>query len=264
MRRWKGIAAASVLALVTVAIGTVGLLSPNLSNVVDRDLGTVQGAVGLAVGSLPGNLSAGDIFTVEATLTNNAHRPLPTVLRMEVRNGDGISPADITLYAGCSAEEQVSSKTLRYYIGSQGPLLAPNGTSFPIGTTVAAIEASLGSMGHWQAVLGEIQARDPKGYQALVTPGLNASSGVRATPNLALKALNYYGMVAGDNASPDPRAWHLTVPFGSRWTPSGDGLHQAFEVEISPNARGSYSLKFWAERPDGLGVPNHPWQCGSL
>ncbi len=247
-----------------LTMGTLGLLSPYLSNVVERDLGTVGQAVTLVVGQVPSNLSAGDIFTLEVHIINNARRPLPSVLRMEVRNADGITPADITVHAMCGAEEQWNSRVLRYYIGWQGPLLAPNGTSFSVGTSVATVESVLGDVGHWDAVLREVQGRDPAGYEALIHPGHNASEAIRTTPSSALKVLNYYGMVAGDQTLEDPGAWHLTLPFTHRWVSAGNGSPDGFQVEVSPNARGAYSLKLWAERPDGLGIPNHPWRCGPL
>ncbi len=256
--------APAVALVVLVAGGALGLLAPYLSNVVNREMAIVVPSVSLAVDGIPANASAGDILTILANLTNNANRPTPAVLRFEVRNPDGIGPAEITVHGVCGAEEIVSSKTLRYYIGSHGPLLAPNGTAFANGTRVSAVDEALGPRGHWGAVLAEVKQRDPTGYAALVEPGTNATDGIRGTSSLALKALFYYSMVQGDDlTSKDPEKWTLKLPFASRVTiPVSSAA--GFQVEISLNGTGSYSFRLWVERPDGLGVPNHPWKCGPL
>ena len=55
------------------------------------------------------------------------------------------------------------------------------------------------------------------------------------------------------------------MPFSDHVVASGDGSQNGFLVEVHPQSRGSYELKFWAERPDGLGIPNHPtYACGPL
>jgi hypothetical protein len=111
-------------------------------------------------------------------------------------------------------------------------------------------------------VLREVMVRDPQGYASLVDPGTNASAGVRGSTSLALKTLYYYGAVeAADPSNPDPGAWWLSVDFRDVFVVGGEG---GFDVEIGFEARGNLTLRFWAERPDGLGVPNHPWQCGPL
>jgi len=35
-------------------------------------------------------------------------------------------------------------------------------------------------------------------------------------------------------------------------------------VEVNPQSRGSFQFKLWAERPDVLGIPHHPYTCGPL
>src|SRR2546427_9517109 len=127
-----------------------------------------------------------------ATLANNANRPIPAVLRMEVRNPNNTVRNELTVYAGCGAEEVVSGTRLIYYIGWHGPLLAPKGTSFAAGTNLATLDAAIGSAGYWPAVLHEIQERDPAGYASLVVPGLNPSAGGRASRTGALKAPKCY------------------------------------------------------------------------
>jgi hypothetical protein len=254
-----------ILALVLMASTAFGALSNYLSPVVTTDLPTINPAINLTVEGVPDSASAGDVFQVVATMKNNANRPAPAVLRFEVRNGDGIDFDEITVYPDCGAEERVTSKTLIYYIGWHGPLLAPNGTSFPAGTTVAEVEATLGPAAHWSVVLREIRNRDPNGYEELIDPGTNASGGPVASTSLGLKVLYYYGMVtADDDTSTNPADWTLTVDFSDTVVATGGSSTNGFLVEIDLNAQGSYNFKFWAERPDGLGIPNHPWKCEPL
>src|SRR2546427_9137545 len=96
---------------------------------------------------------------------------------MEVRNPNNTVPNELTVYAGCGAEEVVSGTRLIYYIGWHGPLLAPKGTSFAAGTNLATLDAAIGSAGYWPPVLHKIQERDPPGYAAPVVPRLNTPAG---------------------------------------------------------------------------------------
>ena len=255
-----------MMGLIVLAAVVVGVVSMTLGPVVERDLPPVGPAVSLTVSGIPASAHAGDVFRVTATLKNNANRPLPVVLRMDIRNvNTTLLPRDVTVYAGCGAEEAMSTRTLRYYIGSHGPLLAPNGTRFATGTTVAAVETSLGDAGHWEVVLHEIETRDPSGYASMIFPGLNASPGPRTTESLALKALHYFGMIQpGPSDSGNPADWRLTAAFEDTWSPT-DGPSAGFVIELAPTIRGGFSLDLWAEIPDGLGIPNHPtWTCGPL
>ncbi|MFQ5552536.1 MAG: hypothetical protein ACE5EW_02285, partial [Thermoplasmata archaeon] len=168
-------------------------------------------------------------------------------------------------YAQCGAEARVSSKTLSYYVGWHGPLLAPNGTQFPIGTTVEHLETMLGARAHWSVVLREIEERDPVGYADLIDPGTNASAGPLASFSDALRVLYYYGMVrTPDEGNPDPAAWTLTVPFSDSIVATGGSSQYGFQVEIGLGSKGSYEFEFWAERPDGYGMANHAWKCAPL
>ncbi|MFQ5838840.1 MAG: hypothetical protein ACE5HJ_08700 [Thermoplasmata archaeon] len=265
--RVKAMRSKTVLILVLVFLTSTayGLISSYLSPVITRDLPTINPAIHLTVDGVPENASAGDVFQVVATMKNNANRPAPAVLRFEVRNGDGIGFDEITVYAQCGAEERVTSKTLIYYIGWHGPLLAPNGSYFVEGTSVSDVEATLGDTAHWQVVLREIRMRDPQGYEELIDPGTNASAGPIASSSQALQVLYYYGMVsAADEGSSNPADWTLTMAFSDTVVATGGTSVDGFLVEIGLNAQGSYNFKFWAERPDGLGVPSHPWKCEPL
>src|SRR5438445_739114 len=229
---------------------------------IDPDLPTA----GRWLGPYGPRTGPGDVFRVTATLANNANRPVPAVLRMEVRNPNNTVPNELTVYAGCGAEEVVSGTRLIYYIGWHGPLLAPKGTSFAAGTNLATLDAAIGSAEYWPAVLHEIQERDPAGYASLVVPGLNASAGVRASGSALLKALNYYAMAASANAdSPNLGDWTLSSVFSERFVAFGGRAQDGFLVEVHPQSSGSFIFKLWAERPDGLGIPDHPtYTCGPL
>lgn len=254
-----------VLAAILLSSTALGVMTTRLSPIVAVDTQSIRPSVSLQVEGVAENVTAGDLLFVVATLHNNANRPTPAVLRFEIRNGDGIDLEEVTVYAACGAEERVTSKTLIYYLGDHGPLLAPNGTSVAAGTTVAALEAQVGEAPYWPAVLREVETRDPDGYAARVDPGTNASAGPVASTSLALKVLYYYGMVtAVDERSPEPEAWTLTANFSDTWTVPGQDGTEGFLVEIGLDAQGSYNLKFWAERPDGLGLPNHAWTCQPL
>jgi len=252
----------AVLMVIALAASAVGALTPTLSNTVDRTVQVTGPVILLTVDGVPTSVAPGDLFRVVATMTNTANRPVPAVLRMEARNPNNTVPDELTVWSGCGAEEVVSSRTLDYYIGWNGPLLAAKGVSFPAGTTLASITASIGSAEYWPAVLHEIEARDAAGYRSLIDPGTNATDAVRLSASPVLKVLYYYGMIG----IPDRMAeWTLLMPFSDHVVASGDGSQDGFLVEIHPQARGSYELKFWAERPDGLGIPNHPtYTCGPL
>src|SRR6266571_459423 len=172
----------------------------------------------------------------------------------------------LTVDAGCGAEEVVSGTRLIYYIGWHGPLLAPKGTSFAAGTNLATLDSAIGSAEYWPAVLHEVQERDPAGYASLVVPGLNAAAGVRTSGSALLKALNYYAMVAAANSeSPNLADWTLSSVFSDRFVAFGGAAQDGFLVEVHPQSRGSFIFKLWAERPDGLGIPDHPtYTCGPL
>jgi hypothetical protein len=254
-----------ILALLLLTPTAFGAISNYLSPIVTTDLPSINPSVNLTVEGVPESASAGDVFQLVATIKNNANRPVPAVLRFEVRNGDGIDFDEITVYADCGAEERVTSKTLVYYIGWHGPLLAPNGTLFRAGTPVSEVETALGEDAHWSVVLREIRLRDPNGYEELIDSGTNASAGPVASTSLALKVLYYYGMVAAeDETSANPADWNLTMDFSDTVVATGGTSTDGFLVEIDLNAAGSYNFKFWAERPDALGIPNHPWKCEPL
>lgn len=256
----------AALLVVILAASTVGVLTPMISNTVNRDVQVDGPAITLSVEGVPTSVAPGDLFRVVATMVNNANRPVPAVLRFEARNPNNTIPDELTVYTGCGAEEVISSRTLRYYIGWNGPLLAAKGVSFAAGTSVSTVVASIGSADYWPAVLHEIQVRDPAGYVSLISPGTNATASVRASGSDVLKVLNYYGMVRETVGTSGILAdWTLTMPFSDHVVASGDGSQNGFLVEIHTQSRGSFELKFWAERPDGLGIPNHPtYTCGPL
>ena len=256
---------AAFFVAVLLAASAVGILTPTLSNTVTKDVQVTGFAVALTVDGIPDSVAPGDVIRVVAAMTNNANRPVPAILRMEVRNPNNTIPDEVTVYAGCGAEEVVSGTRLIYYIGWHGPLLAPKGISFAAGTSIATVSGSIGSAEYWSTVLHEVQERDPAGYESLVEPGLNASLGVRNSGSSLLKTLNYYGMVASSNpASSNLADWTLTTVFSERLVAFGGPSQDGFLVEIHPQSRGSFSFKLWAERPDALGIPHHPYTCGPL
>ncbi len=252
----------TVLLVAVLAASAVGALTPTLSNTVDRTVVVNGPVISLTVDGVPTSVAPGDLFRVVATMANTANRPVPAVLRMEARNPNNTAPDELTVWSGCGAEEVVSSRTLDYYIGWNGPLLAAKGVSFPAGTALATLTAALGPADYWPAVLHEIEVRDVAGYRSLISPGTNATEAVRTSTSPILKVLYYYGMIGRTPEGPD---WVLLMPFSDHVVASGDGSQNGFLVEIHPQSRGSYELKFWAERPDGLGIPNHPtYTCGPL
>ena len=252
----------AIFLVVVLAVGAMGALTPILSNTVQQDVQVTGKAITLTVEGVPTSVAPGDLFRVVATMANNANRPIPAVLRFEVRNPNNTVPDELTVWAGCGAEEVVSSRTLSYYIGWQGPLLAPQGISFPAGTSLATLTAALGSADYWPAVLHEIAVRDAAGYASLISPGTNATEAVRQSSSPILKALYYYGMMDLPTGASD---WTLRMPFSDHVVASGDGSQNGFLVEIHSLSRGSFEFTFWAERPDGLGIPSHPtYTCGPL
>src|SRR5512136_748217 len=114
----------TVLLVVVLAASAVGVLTPTISNTVDRDVQVTGQALTLTVEGVPTTVAPGELFRVVATMANNANRPVPAVLRIDARNPNNTIPSELTVYAGCGAEEVVSSRTLLYYIGWDGPLLA--------------------------------------------------------------------------------------------------------------------------------------------
>src|SRR2546430_16252491 len=244
---------AAAFVAVMIAASAVGILTPTLSNTVSKDVQVTGFAVTLTVDGIPDSVAPGDVFRVIAAMANNANRPVPAVLRMEVRNPNNTIPEELTVYSQCGAEEVVSGTRLIYYIGWHGPLLAPKGTSFAAGTNLATLDGAIGSAEYWPAVLHEIQERDPAGYASLVVPGLNASAGVRSSGSALLKALNYYAMVASANGdSPNLADWTLSSVFSERFVAFGGAAQEGFLVEVHPQSRGSVILKLCAERPAGL------------
>src|SRR2546430_1717691 len=257
---------AAFFVAVLLAASAVGILTPTLSNTVTKDVQVTGFAVALTVDGIPDSVAPGDVIRVVAAMTNNANRPVPAILRMEVRNPNNTIPDEVTVYAGCGAEEVVSGTRLIYYIGWHGPLLAPKGVSFAAGSTAAVVDASIGTADYWPSVLHEIQDRDPAGYVSFVDPGRNASSGVRNSGSALLKVLNYYAMVASkNNESSNLADWTLTTVFAERFVAFGGGAQDGFLVEVHPQTRGGLPFKFWAERPAGLGTPPPPtYTCGPL
>lgn len=257
---------AAFFVAVLLAASAVGILTPTLSNTVSKEVQVTGFAVTLTVDGIPESVAPGGLFRVTATMANNGNRPVPAVLRMEVRNPNTTIPDELTVYAGCGAEEVVSGTRLLYYIGWHGPLLAPKGVSFAAGTNLATIDAAIGNADYWPAVLHELQERDPAGYASLIDPGLNASSGVRDSGSALLKALNYYAMVTSATPTSSNLAeWALSVVFSEQFVAFGGPDQSGFLVEVHPQSRGSFIFKLWAERPDGLGVPHHPtYTCGPL
>src|SRR2546427_163519 len=167
---------ATIFVVVLLAASAVGILTPTLSNTVSKDVQVTGFAVTLTVDGVPDSVAPGDIFRVTAAMANNANRPVPAVLRMEVRNPNTTTPSELTVYAGCGAEEVVSGTRLIYYIGWHGPLLAPKGVSFAAGSTVAAGHAAPGAAGYWPPGPHENQDPDPAGDASLLGPGRDATA----------------------------------------------------------------------------------------
>src|SRR5438132_13865229 len=77
---------ATILLVVLLAASAVGILTPTLSNTVSKDVQVTGFAVTLTVDGIPETVVPGDGFRGTAPVANNANRPVPAVLRMEVRN----------------------------------------------------------------------------------------------------------------------------------------------------------------------------------
>src|SRR3989475_8846596 len=186
---------AAAFVAVLIAASAVGILTPTLSNTVSKDVQVTGFAVTLTVDGIPDSVAPGDVFRVIAAMANNANRPVPAVLRMEVRNPNNTIPEELTVYSQCGAEEVVSGTRLIYYIGWHGPLLAPKGVSFAAGMNLSTASSAIGSAEYWPSVLPQIPGPDPARDESLVDPGLNASLGGRNSGSSLLKTLYYYGIV---------------------------------------------------------------------
>src|SRR5512137_1056101 len=71
----------AVLLVVALAASAVGVLTPTISNTVNRDVQVNGPALTLTVEGVPTSVAPGEVFRVVATLANNANRPIPAVLR---------------------------------------------------------------------------------------------------------------------------------------------------------------------------------------
>src|SRR5256714_10602986 len=170
---------AAAFVAVLIAASAVGILTPTLSNTVSKDVQVTGFAVTLTVDGIPDSVAPGDVFRVVAAMANNANRPVPAVLRMEVRNPNNTIPEELTVYSQCGAEEVVSGTRLIYYIGWHGPLLAPKGVSFAAGMNLPTPSSALGSAQYLPSLLPQIHGRDPARDESLVDPALNAALAVR-------------------------------------------------------------------------------------
>src|SRR2546425_9374173 len=121
---------ATIFVVVLLAASAVGILTPTLSNTVSKDVQVTGFAVTLTVDGVPDSVAPGDIFRVTASMANSANRPMPAVLRMEVRNPNTTTPSELAVYSGCGAEEVLSGTRLLYYIGWHGPPPGPKSVSF--------------------------------------------------------------------------------------------------------------------------------------
>ena len=72
---------ATVLVIVVIAATAVGILTPTLSNSVEKDVNIERQAIVLTVEGVPTTVAAGEFFRVVATMSNQANRPIPAVLR---------------------------------------------------------------------------------------------------------------------------------------------------------------------------------------
>src|SRR2546428_6928625 len=228
---------AAAFVAVLIAASAVGILTPTLSNTVSKDVQVTGFAVTLTVDGIPDSVAPGDVFRVIAAMANNANRPVPAVLRMEVRNPNNTIPEELTVYSQCGAEEVVSGTRLIYYIGWHGPLLAPKGVSFAAGMNLATVSSAIGSAEYWPSVLHEIQGRDPAGDESPVDPRVNASLGVRNSGSSLPKTLNHYGMVGSANlASSNLADWNLTTVFSERFVAFGGPGQDGLLVEVHPQS----------------------------
>src|SRR2546425_3769803 len=99
---------ATIFVVVLLAASAVGILTPTLSNTVSKDVQVTGFAVTLTVDGVPDSVAPGDIFRVTASMANNANRPVPAVLRVEVRNPNTPTPSALTVYAGSAPGEGVT------------------------------------------------------------------------------------------------------------------------------------------------------------
>src|SRR2546430_8417649 len=159
---------AAFFVAVLLAASAVGILTPTLSNTVTKDVQVTGCAVALTVDGIPDAAAPGDVIRVVAAMTNSANRAVPAILRMEVRNPNNTIPDEVTVYAGCGAEEVVSGTRLIYYIGWHGPLLAPKGISFAAGASLPTRSGSIRSPPDLATGLPEGPESHPAGYESLL------------------------------------------------------------------------------------------------
>src|SRR3989441_10910465 len=125
---------AAAFVAVMIAASAVGILTPTLSNTVSKDVQVTGFAVTLTVDGIPDSVAPGDVFRVIAAMANNANRPVPAVLRMEVRNPNNTIPEELTVYSNSAREEVVRGRRLSNYTAGTGPPLPPRGASSAPGT----------------------------------------------------------------------------------------------------------------------------------
>src|SRR5438270_13647542 len=99
---------AAAFVAVLIAASAVGILTPTLSNTVSKDVQVTGFAVTLTVDGIPDSVALGGVFRVIATLANNANRPVPAGLRVEVRNPNNTVPGGETGYFRRGAAEVLS------------------------------------------------------------------------------------------------------------------------------------------------------------
>src|SRR2546428_7498987 len=107
---------ATIFVVVLLAASAVGILTPTLSNTVSKDVQVTGFAVTLTVDGVPDSVAPGDIFRVTASMANNANRPVPAVLRMEVRDPNTTAPSQLHVYEGCGAEGGISGTQLTHLL----------------------------------------------------------------------------------------------------------------------------------------------------
>src|SRR5437660_9988454 len=161
---------AAAFVAVLIAASAVGILTPTLSNTVSKDVQVTGFAVTLTVDGIPDSVAPGGVFRVIATRANNANRPVPAVLRMEVRNPNNTVPDELTVYSQCGAEEVVSGTRLIYYIGWHAPLLAPKGLSFAAGADLATASPAIRSAAYSPSALHETPHPEPSGHASPRAP----------------------------------------------------------------------------------------------
>src|SRR5436305_1533663 len=90
---------AAFFVAVLLAASAVGILTPTLSNTVTKDVQVTGFAVALTVDGIPDSVAPGDLIRVVAAMTNSANRPVPAILRMEVRNPNNTIPDEVTVFS---------------------------------------------------------------------------------------------------------------------------------------------------------------------